>query len=231
MLRASAVNIDPARLWLPCPRVCHKNTGSICTCDAQSDRLSCSFISTRIASTRADHRAPVLSYPGSRFVGIVLEPNATKLMCSYATDMGSSSLRCGGRGVSQTCVPGCMAGNWCREPIKRHSCSWRAADLEWMLRQFEGNRAPYNEAVVEAASWLASLPRSLEAIYFHDATSGDEDAPHSRAEWRGREALARRMHASFVRAFGLEAGEVALLRFDRGNLSSPFAPADLGVGQ
>ena len=30
--------------------------------------------------------------------------------------------------------------------------AWRAADLEWMLRQFEGNRAPYNEAVVEAAS-------------------------------------------------------------------------------
>ena len=69
----------------------------------------------------------------------------------------------------------------------------------------------YNEIVLDAASWEARMPSTVEAIFYMGAF----------------EAQARELHASFLAAYGLTGAEAErvplLVYFPSGNLHAPFS--------
>ena len=69
-----------------------------------------------------------------------------------------------------------------------------------------GTFSGYNELIVESATWIENLPRSIEA--FFTVAGGDE-------------AFARRAHSDFVQRYGAEIAPLVQLRPDR--WSEPFA--------
>lgn len=87
------------------------------------------------------------------------------MLCSYPGDGGSleGGKTCKPAGVSASCVPGCWKGapSWC--PVAQgKKCAFRPDDLASMLEQQPGHM--YNEVILDAATYLANLPHSLEAV-------------------------------------------------------------------
>ena len=68
----------------------------------------------------------------------------------------------------------------------------------------------HNELVLDASSWEALLPDTVEAVFF-TALSSVEEA-----------AFARDVHAEFLRHFSLPAASVPLLRLNLTRASGPF---------
>ena len=64
----------------------------------------------------------------------------------------------------------------------------------------------YNEFMVDGFFWNAHLPHSIEAIV---SSPGDPQA--------------RKLHAKFIKAYGLKPSDVPLVSFNKANIDSPFA--------
>ena len=80
---------------------------------------------------------------------------------------------------------------------------------------FAGLHSGYNEVILDAERFKASLPRAVEAFFIlSDRTRGQYD----RNGINVREA-----HAAYLAEYGRTADEVPLLTLDRWNWSAPFA--------
>ena len=66
-----------------------------------------------------------------------------------------------------------------------------------------GTFSGYNEVIVESASWIASLPQSVEAFFAVAGGSGQD------------EAFVRQAHQAFARQYGAGAAPLVRLRPDR----------------
>ena len=111
-------------------------------------------------------------------------------------------------------------------------------------------RPPYNQLVLDAATFSASLPHSIAAVFFTDSPGCDDEALIGKYwEWRGPhcwapkwqappigdeprkagerspwicEPAARAIHAALLSRFRLSAGSVPLLRLRTRDWSEPF---------
>ena len=163
------------------------------------------------------------------------------MLCAYDRDVGTGALLCTPPGVSSTCLPGCVADSWCmpiawsssaegdhgtpllataaaqylrQNPspaVDPPSCSWRPADLDFVIALQEANsnvlRRPYNELIIDVDAWLQRLPSALEAIFYHcesDATA---------------RSVANTMQRALNRTYGVA---VPILGLNRHDWREPF---------
>ena len=163
--------------------------------------------------------------------GFVIDPTVVRLMCAYPTDGHSLAITCHPPGWSETCTPGCARAcnpgdpDWAR-------CSFPASRLrEMMMRQQEWygphpwqpatdsdgvqrSQTRYTELVIDAESWSAALPTTIQAVFL--LRSG---TPEQRAQ-------ARDIHAAYVQAYELDEHLVPLLVYDPSrSATAPFTLA------
>ena len=172
-------------------------------CYRYSDRFSTSVVNRHlpsyyigginVRSTMADAMGGFVLNPS------VLSPGSDSIFCAYASDAGTMGMTCIGRS-SGSCIPGCRSNLRC-QPGNSHYCWWPPDELELMMAAHERRGhtddtgcgqidCNYNEVVVNATVWQASMPDLIEAIFFPAGST------------RG-EARARAVHSAFLRAFGL----------------------------
>lgn len=165
--------------WLPCPATCY---GHKCWCASYRDRFSASIINAR--TPRVPQLPPNdLILFSKRSGGIVFAPNSP-IFCSYPADGDTEARVCDPIGKSANCVPGCFTEErnghscWCDEIAPRWSCpngtapnasesacAWRPNQTATMLQKQHLSNG-YNEVIIDAESYAAALPGSLEAIFF-----------------------------------------------------------------
>ena len=189
---------DPDRPWMACPK----------------SSLACGFISDRMSSSLV-YKGKTAAFSGG--FGIILMPEATRLLCAYGGDGGTRGKTCSPPGMTSHCIPGCVtsggAGEWC-EPSKTNSprdfwCDgrpWRPRDLGNFISRDKGSNS-YNEMVVDGYYWNNHLPHSIEAIL----TIG--------------EASTKAMHDRFLSAYKVTAQQVPLVRYVPELGDAPFVLA------
>ena len=148
--------------------------------------------------------------------GFVLSPmelanNSASIFCAWAYDAGTM-------GQSEH---GCVGSGQCTQPGQSR-CWWPPTKILQMMEQNERlhdrtgycneDDCDYNEIVLRADYWRSRLPKIIEAIFFPIHKAG--------------ERRARNVHAAFLRAFGLTAIDVPLLRLDLSHLNTPFSLED-----
>ena len=80
-----------------------------------------------------------------------------------------------------------------------------------MQQQRAGGSRSYNEIVLDSASWIEHMPRTIEAVFYN---AGGTD-------WH---PAAKTLHGKLLAAYGLTAEQVPLLRYDpKRDLSTPFS--------
>jgi len=169
--------------WLPCRLNEH--------CARYSDRFATSII-----------------YPGHPETyaagGLVLRPEEIELNCAYASDGGSQGVVCDPPGRQAGCSPGCK--RWCdpARGVRNWGCSWPPEHLRDMIEQqkvLEPNGG-YNECIVDAASWVKHLPRTIMAVFVqYGASSRDVDTSRS-------------VHKNFLARYGVSADETPFVTYD-----------------
>ena len=189
---------DPHRPWMLC------STKS--DCPSLADR---SYVSTSVV-----YAGKQITFDIERRGGVILNPRFAKLLCAYLGDGGTSSKGCNPPGVNENCVPGCWAGpscwklpkgqrgacwfgagrwnDWC-ETMGRGSpgtCAWHPTTFGEMLRLDRAD-GRYNEIVLDAATWNAHLPESIEAFLVGDTLSSSTYAEFRRAYPQSRAPLLR----------------------------------------
>ena len=123
--------------------------------------MSASLVYARLRERRDRVTIPLLA--GSRS-GVVLRPEATRVLCVYSGDGATALANCDPPGVSEACVPGCvhpsgycnplesMTDGWCQcsigwckgEPLRPQP--WHPAHLAHMIRQYDEFGLPPREA-------------------------------------------------------------------------------------
>ena len=188
---------DPDRPWAVCP-----TTSS--DCGFLSDRMSASLIWR--------DKGPMAFGGGG---GVVLNPNATRVLCAYGGDGGTRGKTCKPPGLTSSCVPGCAmsAGDsWCDAQKAGSSwCDghpWRSEDLSTFV-EYDGGMTTYNEAIIDGFFWNTHLPHSIEALI---GSPGDPGAV--------------RLHERFLATYRLTARDVPLVTFDKDEPDCPFHPFD-----
>lgn len=217
--------------WEACERRldCQRAGGST------GGRISASLIYRRLHLLRpwAGQAIPLFHGFGT---GMVLHPNATRILCGYPGDGSTQEQNCDARtGEDDECIPGCThAAGYC-DPTKVVQtfgweclcgidyCNgrpqpWRPTDIGPMLAMYDqygvrGNYGGYNELVVDSMHWNARLPKSIEAFYFE--TGANEEAKRK----------IRSVRAAFLRTFGSNAF-TPLVRLDVTDWRTPFALAE-----
>ena len=80
---------------------------------------------------------------------------------------------------------------------------------------------------MESATWLRSLPHSIEAMFMVDCAHNARNTPYSASRTcDAAHERARRVHAAFTAQYGLSASKFPLLRLSPGEWDAPFAAAD-----
>jgi len=210
--------------WLPCPAHCYGAKQQPCWCAQYGDRWSASIIN---AKTPRGPDGSIVLYSNNTG-GLVLSTSHNSILCSYPRDGGTSARICNPTGNSSKCVPGCFteATNghacWCDEvapatgcPEPSHSnvCAWKPSGLANMMQaQIRVAQPLYNEVVVDAITYAANVPTTLEAIFF--LASDECHAPESSCE-----AFARKVYSTFMQKF--PTSSMPLLKL---NLSAPLSP-------
>ena len=229
---------DPQK-WLPCPtdQWCADLSDRICCSliSAQSPPPVCiSGTQSPCAPWSADRQIGLFSHVKG---GFVFAPERMQLQCAYPGDGNTAHRVCLDLAAQpldpgQPCVGGCgclskgedtepvPCDNTCPSPSPappHHQCMWPAAQLSSMLENqrtpgAEGN-GPYNELVFDAATMTASLPGSVQAIFFPKSCGPD------------CEARTRCVHAAFVAEYPEAVATTPLLVLDVTNWAEPFARA------
>ena len=163
-----------------------------------------------------------LVYPGRTTMyhpvhGFVLRPSHAQLLCAYASDGHTFDMQCKNAASNSGCIPGCpdmVRREWW--PRCNWPCAYRPSDLGTMLLHQRTRPQPgygYNELVLDARTWDANLPTTIEAFFVH------VDAPgHLRTTIRD-------LHRQFIAHFGMDAQTAPpLLLFDPNVAGAPFAP-------
>lgn len=158
-------------------------------------------------------KVPVFNSNG----GLVLRPGLARVLCGKHRD---GQAKGGGHCVEEVCdAPVLKRGEWTVAAARTWSdrgpavCQWRPEDLGPYLRavtdwQVAWKRPlPHNEIIVEAHSFEASLPRSVEAFFVHV---------------HGSPVAARDLHAEFLATYALDEEDCPLVQFDPDNWATPF---------
>lgn len=179
-------------------------------CGLYSDRFSASVVNTRLPSYYMggiNTRSTMAEAMGGFVLDpLVLSPGADSLFCAWAGDAGTMGMTCDippRAGVH--CIPGCGDDLQCA-PSGTDSgyCWWPPQQIEAMLLAHErrtltadtacGQRdCNYNEVVIDARAWNASLPDLIEAVFF--------PAGSNRGEVRAR-AVRHAFAAAYARTDG-----------------------------
>lgn len=89
------------------------------------------------------------------------------------------------------CKPGCAEietgkPSWCRaedalnNAAEIYNCAWLPQDLNAMLLHHTANPWSYNEVVIDTATWVPRLPRTIDAVFFPKGGSAAQaDYDHS----------------------------------------------------
>lgn len=204
---------DPDKPWLPC------KAGD---CAVYGDRFAASLI-----------------YPGHQDVyqggkdgwqkggglGFVLNPSQLKVNCAYYADAGSQGKVCDSTDPKfETCLPGCE--DWCepsRGAYNFGGCGWKPTQLKLMIEQQKTIKPDggYNEIVVDAASWVNALPRTIQAVFLclqRAPEGGNWPLNHD----PGKLWWAKDVHQKFITEYGLSPDDVPLLLFDQNAFDEPF---------
>ena len=220
---------EPGKPWM---MACVPKPG----CDWQSDRISASLI------WKGKHRPSMgtfdLGYRGEG--GIVINPDAVRVLCAYGGDGNTRKKTCNPPGQSQNCLPGCFTSfsnaweKWCDvDDVDKWGpgaafCDgqpWHPRDLGLMLPRFDAislhdveiRLAPwgYNEVVIDGVHADANLPHVIEAMFSvagRDVNDGE---------------IVRGIYENFLKAYPeLTEADVPLLRFDPADPRGAFQPID-----
>ena len=213
---------------MPCPLECWD---APCFCADARDRISASLV--HVNSPRyVGNNMPLYSSNA----GIVMSPTHNKMMCAWASDAGTMSRTCDPLGLSDKCVPGCYTppGDtggvseeaWCRDEADPSNCAHRPSQLDIMMRKHaKANTVTYNEIVFEAATYVARLPVTIEAVFWvREGANVDGYCP---VAGQYCERYARETHEKLTRIMGLEKDQIPLLMLDPQNWNEPFSvPVD-----
>lgn len=199
------------------------------------DRISAALINGNMQREPNGH-IPVYSYV---LAGLILAPEANRLLCSYPFDVGSLERVCYPRGISEHCVPGCTPANqwarpsdWCEDFFKDPwPCAWPPNKTHIMMQIRDGyaerNEKPpakfwddgkfYDELIFDAEYFVANLPHSITAFFFQPGLCGGDayDGPKCTDYAIGA-------HRNFLAHYGLTKEDVPLLQFDSFNWDLPF---------
>ena len=154
--------------------------------------------------------------------GFIVNPRLATVRCAYARDGHSCRTESG-------CDPWCASGrrDWfgcafvpekISEMLLEQVQSFASVANEhqtfgqWQVLGAQQNR--YNEVVLAADAWTASMPSVVEAIFFHERSSD------------GHKEAARQVHQRFLSAYPELGGErsVPLLSYEA-ERQPPFQPA------
>jgi len=188
-LSAGSMNHDgTGELWKPCPRSAW--------CGHYHAQWPASIVSTHVRHTYYVSRG-----------GMLLNPHLVDFFCIYNDDGNSMGKTCGGGYGDAHCIPGCSPpGQQCQDVRHSWSCSWPPSHLADCMRaqlQTSDGARPiaqavrHNEIVIDTRSIEAHLPRVVSGFFFV------QDASKAR--------LAR---SNFIAAYGLEPGQVPLVKMD-----------------
>jgi len=214
--------------WLPCPQTCW---GERCWCADLGDRISTTLILASIPAATNGRRSQLpLFSPDAP--GFIVNPQRASILCSYASDAGTAHKTCAPP-FEEGCVPGCVSrpsyddhGNpihnwpgWCGEEghDSHHGdqCPMRPDQLAQMVEQITTGH--YNEVVVDADSFVKSLPWSVEAFFFPVGGHATKAAAGAKA---------RETRTKFLQHYQLTARDVPILRLDVTDLHEPFSDDD-----
>lgn len=134
----------------------------------------------------------------------MLRPEEIELNCAYGSDGGSQGVVCSPPGKTPGCSPGCK--RWCdpSRGTRNWGCAWAPEHLNMMIAQqkvLEPNGG-YNEVIIDAASWVHNLPRTIMAVFVHKGAK-DLDVVTS-----------KRVHADFLQQYGITDRETPLVEYD-----------------
>ena len=184
---------DPGRKWAVCAPTSQ--------CGFISDRMSASVI----------FKGKTAAFSGGG--GVILNPEATRLLCAYGGDGGTRGKLCHPPGVSGSCIPGCTSGprQWCNpEEVWNNKGAWcdgrpwRPTDFGKFF-ELDKLSSTYNEVIADGFYWNQHLPHSIEAII------GSPGEPAAQA-----------LHAEFLETYGLSSAQVPLVTFNKEILDAPF---------
>ena len=161
------------------------------------------------------HAACVCAYSGHIDDGDKVRDGCGNKRCDAANPLMRNNCRCG-------------FGN-----CDGHVTPYRPEDLGAMLAAHAEHGVPYggigtytgyNEIVVESASWLASLPRAIEAVFITECADGERNTNYAGTahSCSSAHAKGRKAHAAFLEAFGLSKTAFPLLRLRPDNFQEPF---------
>jgi hypothetical protein len=194
---------DAMRPWLPCKDI---------PCAKYADRFATSLLYPGHQDVYAGGAGGWQKGGGG---GFVISTDHVSLNCAYYADGGSQGKLCG-QGAGPECVPGC--GRWC-DPAKEWrnwGCAWQPQYLRQMIIQQEAVHPDggYNEVIVNADSWVTSLPNTILAVFVCVASDGTAE--------RGKIDNARRVHQQFLADYRMSQQDFPLLLMDEGNSEYPF---------
>ena len=171
------------RPWLPCGLDQH--------CARYSDRFATSII-------YGAHRQ---TYAAG---GLVLRPEEIELNCAYGSDGGSQGALCYPPGKTAQCSPGCK--RWCNPAngARNWGCAWAPEHLSMMIAQQKVLEPDggYNEVIIDAASWVRNLPRTIMAVFVHKGAKAEDVA------------TSKRVHADFLKEYHITDKETPLVTYD-----------------
>lgn len=178
---------DEWKPWLPCPET---------WCHPPRKFFSCSVIN---ANLQAHGAKEITTFGMNHPLGFIVSPKVNHLSCSYPVDGGSYDQTCTKPGQNEkNCVPGCR------------KISFPPTELEKMLDvHAKIYTSSYNEVVLTVDQWVASLPDTIEAVFFSPRCGA------CRTE-------AEHVHKEFLQRFSLSSCDVPLLSFDSLNWKEPF---------
>ena len=191
---------DKVRPWAACP-------------PTQSD---CGFLSDRMSASIIWKVKGPATFGGGG--GVILSPNATRVLCAYGGDGGTRGKTCTPPGLTDTCTPGCASSlydTWCDGRSAQSAwCDghpWAPSALGRFL-ELDGGSSIYNEAILDGFYWNKHLPHSIEALI---GSPGDPQAV--------------RLHERFLATYHLKKGDVPLLTFNKDDVDCPFHPFDAPI--
>jgi hypothetical protein len=183
---------EEGRPWLPCET--HRS------CAKYRDRFASSIV----------YGGHTQSYAHTG--GLVLRPDEVAVNCAYPSDGGSQKVVCDPPGRSERCTPGCKTRCDPAKGWRNWGCAWAPEHLKNMLEQQRilEPHGGYNEVILDAATWKANLPRTIMGVFVHiDAQPRDR-------------AYATAVHAAFLRAYGIDGSQTALLEYNATSATAPF---------
>lgn len=205
---------DTAEPWVLCP---HDSW-----CARVRDRVSASLVSAMSPRNTVHYPKgsegglPLFDYTRG---GLIFSPWYNKVSCAYPADAGAMGRMC--EPTHTECIPGCFDKHeepaWCTpdEPwgtrVVNGGCAWPPQYLHLMMEQQASARnAAYNEVVLEVDAYERNLPRSIEAVFYIK---------------QEQKYIAKQVHRSLVKHFGLEESELPLLKLDPEDYHTPFTIA------